>query len=186
MTMEYQTTSRWDEALWLKAELVYKEAFPEHGRKNKSLIRRMFERGICTLHTWSEYTDVVAMALSAINQHAKVLIIDYIAVRQDHRGKGLGRICIEDMRVWAKTTAECRGIVIEVEAEPTKENSDRIQFWEKVGFHLTDYVHPYIWVPETYRAMYMNLDANAPLQDDGKILFTYITEYHEKAYRGKD
>jgi len=183
--MEYQTTAVWDEALWLKAELVYEEAFPIHGRKNRSIIRRMFERGISTLHTWSEYSEVVAMALTAINQNAKVLIIDYIAVRHDRRGKGIGQICIKDIQEWAKTTADCRGIVIEVESEPTKENTERIHFWEKAGFRLTDYVHSYIWVPETYRAMYMSLDADSPMRDDGKMLFKYITGYHEKAYRGK-
>ncbi|MCR8635175.1 GNAT family N-acetyltransferase [Paenibacillus radicis (ex Xue et al. 2023)] len=185
MAMKYHTTAEWDEALWLKAEQVYAEAFPEHGRKNRSLIQRMFKREICNLHTWSEGTDVVAMALTAINRNAKVLIIDYIAVRQNQRGKGLGRKCIEDIRAWAESTADCRGIVIEVEAEPTKENAERIRFWEKVGFHLTDYVHPYIWVPETYRAMYLSFNEDFAPLDDGKTLFSYITDYHEKAYRGK-
>jgi GNAT superfamily N-acetyltransferase len=183
MNIKHQTTTKWDEALWRKAELVYNEAFPEHGRKKPSIIRRMFERGLCTLHTWTEGNDVAAMALTAIN--AGVLIIDYIAVRRDKRGQGWGRACIQDIRDWAQNTAHCHGIVIEVEAEPTQENAERIQFWQQVGFRLTDYVHPYIWVPETYRAMYMNLDAKAPLNDDGRVLFKYITDYHEKAYRGK-
>ncbi|MEW9701709.1 GNAT family N-acetyltransferase [Paenibacillus sp. SI8] len=185
MTLVYRTTAEWEEALWSKAELVYNEAFPEHGRKNRALIRSMFKRGICTLHTWEDRKEVVAMALTAGNHQERVLVIDYIAVRQDQRGKGLGRKCIEDVRFWAETQTECRCIVIEVEAEPTQENAERIRFWEKVGFRLTDYVQPYIWVPETYRAMYMSLNEDAIPMDDGKILFTYITAYHEKAYRGK-
>ena len=182
--MEYQTTNQWNEVLWSKAEQVYHEAFPEHGRKPRSIIRRMFDRGTCTLITWSEQYEVVAMALAAFNIRAKVLVIDYLAVRQSWRGKGVGRLCIENIREWALTTMpDCRGIVIEVEAEETRENAERIIFWEKVGFRLTEYIHSYIWVPETYRAMFLSFDAAVPMEDNGRTLFKAITEYHEKAYR---
>ncbi|NOU64802.1 GNAT family N-acetyltransferase [Paenibacillus sp. LMG 31461] len=183
LNMIYEITTRWDEALWEKAEHVYNEAFPEHGRKNRALIRSMFERGICMMHTWSLDGDVVAMALTALNTKARILIIDYIAVLQEQRGHGVGLACMRDIRNWAENEAGCLGIVIEVEAETSKENTDRIRFWEKAGFHLTDYVHTYIWVPETYRAMYMSFGAFE--QQDGRQLFDYITEYHEKAYRVK-
>lgn len=184
MSMTHQITAVWDEQLWKQAEQVYHEAFPEHGRKNRAIVKRMFERKIPVLHTWHDGSSVVAMAISAIHPNAKVLILDYIAVRQDQRGKGLGRACIRDIRDWAENEIGCRGIVIEVEAEVTKENTARIHFWEAVGFRMTDYVHTYIWVPETYRAMYMSFD-NSQQWDDGKQLFTYITDYHERAYTGR-
>ncbi|RTE07154.1 GNAT family N-acetyltransferase [Paenibacillus whitsoniae] len=185
MSITFETTHEWQESRWNQAETVYNEAFPEAGRKSRAIVKRMFERGIAILHTWHENGDVVAMALSSVNKQAKVLVIDYIAVRQDHRGRGLGRRCIADIQAWASIEAGCKAIVIEVEAEETPVNRERIQFWQRVGFHLTAYVHPYIWVPETYRAMYLNLDEDELLTDDGKKLFTYITNYHERAYRGK-
>ncbi|OAS16453.1 GNAT family N-acetyltransferase [Paenibacillus oryzisoli] len=181
--MIHEITTRWDEALWEEAEPVYKEAFPEHGRKSRALIRSMFERGICMLHTWRIGDSVMAMALTALNAKVRMLIVDYIAVRIEQRGQGVGLACMRDIRNWAENEANCLGIVIEVEAEMSKENADRIRFWEKAGFQLTDYVHTYIWVPETYRAMYMSLSIIE--QYDGERLFDYITEYHEKAYRGK-
>jgi GNAT superfamily N-acetyltransferase len=183
--MEYQTTAEWDEALWLQAEHVYHEAFPEHGRKNRTIIRRMFERGICNLHLLTNGTEVIAMALTGVNKRAKALIVDYIAVRKDHRNKGYGRLFIDYIRTWAETTARCKGILIEVESEPTEENIGRIRFWEQTGFRLTEYVHHYIWVPEPYRAMYLNFHADSPFPDDGEILFSYITEFHKEAYKGK-
>ncbi|MDR6549931.1 GNAT family N-acetyltransferase [Paenibacillus qinlingensis] len=182
--MIYEITTSWNEDLWEQAEHVYEEAFPAHGRKNRALIRSMFERGICMLHTWREDAHVIAMALTAWNQAAHVLIVDYIAVGRAQRGQGVGVACMGDIRKWADT-AGCHGIVIEVEAEPSKENAERIRFWEKAGFRLTDYVHTYIWVPETYRAMYLSL-GELEQQDDGKQLFSYITEYHEQAYRMKN
>lgn len=184
--MDYQTTDQWNEQMWSEVEQVYHEAFPEHGRKNRMIVRRMFNRGICTLHTWIERNVIVAMALTAFNSRGKVLVIDYLAVRRSSQGKGVGRLCIENIRDWAKNSiSECRGLVIEVEAEDTEENADRILFWQKVGFQLTDYIQSYIWVPETYRAMFYSFDADSPLTDDGKQLFKAITDYHEKAYRGK-
>ncbi|WP_244163249.1 GNAT family N-acetyltransferase [Paenibacillus pectinilyticus] len=105
-----------------------------------------------------------------------------MAVRKAQRGRGLGQACLRDISDWAEHTAGCRGIVIEVEAEQTKENADRIHFWEKAGFHLTAYVHTYIWVPETYQAMFLSFDDTQ--ENDGRKLFTYIMDYHEKAYRG--
>lgn len=181
--MIHKITTRWDDALWEEAEPVYKEAFPEHGRKNRALIRSMFERGICMLHTWRKDDKVVAMALTALNAKAHMLIVDYIAVSQEQRGQGVGLACMRDIRNWAANEANCQAIVIEVEAEISMENADRIRFWEKAGFHLTDYVHTYIWVPETYRAMYISLGAIEAY--DGRQLFDMITEYHEKAYRGR-
>ncbi|QMV39870.1 GNAT family N-acetyltransferase [Cohnella cholangitidis] len=184
--MEFQSTDQWDERLWSKAEKVYHEAFPEHGRKTRAIVRRMFDRGLCTLNTWSEDDEVVAMALTAFNARAGVLIIDYLAVRQAWRHKGIGRLCIENIRDRALAIMpDCRGIVIEVEAEETKENADRIRFWEKVGFVLTEYIHSYIWVPETYRAMYLSFNSDTVGVEDGKWLFKAITAYHEQAYRNK-
>jgi GNAT superfamily N-acetyltransferase len=184
--LEYRSTDQWNESLWSRAEKVYNNAFPEHGRKPLTIIRRMFERGMCTLDTWSEQGEVAAMALASYNLQDKMLVIDYLAVGQDWRGKGIGRLCIENIRKRISTAMpDCRGIVIEVEAERSKENEERIRFWEKAGFHLTDYVHSYIWVPEKYRAMFLSLDGDSTLADDGKRLFETITEYHEKAYRGR-
>ncbi|TVY02010.1 GNAT family N-acetyltransferase [Cohnella terricola] len=185
--MKHQTTNQWDDKLWAASEPVYREAFPEHGRKSEAIIRRMFNRALCTLHVWSLEDATVAMALTAYDERTWTLIIDYIAVNQAWQGRGIGRSCVERIRDWAAAVQpECRGIIIEVEAERTEENAKRIRFWEGAGFKLTDYVYAYIWVPETYRAMTLSLNSAEPLTSDGKELFKAITRYHERAYRGKD
>ncbi|MDR0266810.1 GNAT family N-acetyltransferase [Paenibacillus sp.] len=184
--MRYQVTDEWNEEMWLQAEPIYQEGFPEHGRKNRTIIMRMFERNLCALHVWYDHTKAVAMALTGMDPKMNMLIIDYIAVCGCERGKGLGLACLGDMERWAESR-NCRGIVIEAEADPSEENARRIAFWKKAGFTLTDYVHTYIWVPETYRAMYLNLDAENPVRpvEQGKNLFQAILRHHEKAYRGK-
>ncbi|MDF2960629.1 MAG: family N-acetyltransferase [Paenibacillus sp.] len=180
--MIYHTTGEWDEVLWSQAELVYKESFPEHGRKNRSIIRRMFERQMCYLHTAAEGGKVIAMALTGINKEAHALLIDYLAVKKDLRSRGCGRLFMEYIKGWAGTV-QCQWILIEVESEPTPENARRIRFWEQCGFRLTDYVHHYIWVPEPYRAMYVSLQNDVCLTDDGETLFRYIVKFHRDAYR---
>ncbi|TMV47598.1 GNAT family N-acetyltransferase [Paenibacillus mesophilus] len=181
--MEYIATDEWDETLWREAERIYNKAFPEHGRKSAEIIRRMFDKGMCTLHTAADRREMVAMALTGIDKQAEALLIDYIAVKEEARGKGYGRTFLSHIRDWAETEAHCRGIIVEVEAEPSEANRRRIRFWERCGFRLTDYVHHYIWVPEPYRAMYLNFHADNPLPGDGEALFRSITRFHRKAYR---
>ncbi|MFC4812868.1 GNAT family N-acetyltransferase [Paenibacillus sp. GCM10023250] len=183
--MEHVTTEEWNEALWAEAEPIYHEGFPEHGRKPRAIVRRMFERRMCALHLWREQGEAAAMALTAFDAPTDVLVIDYLAVQRRLRGRGIGLRCVASIRDWAMSVRPgCRGIVIEAEAETTAENAERIAFWQKAGFHATDYVHAYIWVPETYRAMRLGFDPERPLTDDGRELFKAITRYHEKAYRG--
>jgi GNAT superfamily N-acetyltransferase len=179
--LEYKTTAEWDAAVWTKAESIYQMAFPKEGRKSRAQIRRMFERKMCHLHITTDNNEVIAMALTAMDEQASILIIDYIAIRQDLRSKGYGKLLINYIKNWAETK-KCRGIIVEVEAESTLENSSRVRFWEACGFRLTDYVHQYIWVPEPYQAMYLSMDKANRLPDDGEKLFHYINQFHKKAY----
>jgi GNAT superfamily N-acetyltransferase len=180
--LNFTTTTEWDEALWERVEPVYDQAFPQEGRKSDAIIRRMFQRGIAQLHTASSGEAMIGMAITGIDRDIEALLIDYLAVRTDYRSKGLGGLFLNYIRNWAQTDAGCRGIFIEVEAEPGEANLRRIGFWERYGFHLTDYVHQYVWVPEPYRAMYCNFDPARPLPDDGRTLFRSITNFHQRAY----
>lgn len=183
-TLEYLTTDIWQEELWREAEPIYHQAFPEKGRKSFAIIRSMFERGLCQLHLAREGDVTVAMAITGIDSHASALILDYIAVSKHERGRGLGKLFIDYIRSWAES-AGCRGIVIEVEAEATEENLRRIRFWEGCGFVLTEGIHQYIWVPEPYRAMVLHLTRKNRLSEDGETLFSYITNFHKRAYRSR-
>jgi GNAT superfamily N-acetyltransferase len=180
--LDYDITDEWNEQVWFKAEYIYHQAFPAEGRKSRAIIRRMFGKRMCQLHLATLGSETVAMALTGINKEARVLILDYIAIKEDLRGNGYGRLFINHIKQWAETTAACLGIVVEVESEASPDNSRRIHFWEKCGFHLTEYVHHYIWVPEPYRAMYLNFNPESRLTENGEKLFRYITQFHKKAY----
>lgn len=177
------STEQWDETLWRQAEPIYKEGFPEHGRKSEVIVRRMFDRHMCRLHIAFDDSEAVAMALSGIDVEQRALIIDYLTVRTSRRGEGLGRLFLKTILMHSLNSKSCDGIIVEVEAEETPENLQRIRFWESCGFQLTEYVHHYIWVPEPYRAMVLSFNPHSPLPVDGKELFRAITRFHEKAYR---
>lgn len=180
---EYCSTGEWDEALWEEAAPVYAEAFPEHGRKPGRIIRSMFSKRMCRLHLSRLNGEPAAMALSGPDTARGIRIIDYLAVAGQWRGRGIGKRFLADIRREAEAVKDCRGLLVEAEAEETEENQARIRFWEACGFQLTDYVHHYIWVPEPYRAMALTFPGREPLGLDGQELFKSITRFHERSYR---
>jgi GNAT superfamily N-acetyltransferase len=185
LMMKYETIDYWDESIWVQAKRLYNEAFPEHGRKTEKIIRSMLDKKLAKLHTATDDSGTVAaMALTGKLEGISALLIDYVAVRQELRSQGLGELFLDYLKDWAVSVENCVGIVIEIESDINLTNSRRLHFWEKSGFQITDYVHTYIWVPEPYRALYLQLDPHLPLPQDGETLFRHINRFHTKAYTG--
>lgn len=183
--MEFITLEQLDDRLWPEARSVYRQAFPEHGRKSDAILSGMFARRLGFLHVLTDRSQAVAMAITG--RTGGSLLIDYLAVSEDLRGRGLGVRLLAGIRGWAAEALGARSIIVEVEAERTERNLARIRFWQRNGFTLTDYVHHYIWVPEPYRAMVLPLageDGTEP-EPDGQALFRLITAFHRRAYSKK-
>ncbi|KQL54356.1 hypothetical protein AN964_13200 [Heyndrickxia shackletonii] len=181
--LEFQTVQKWDELLWNDAEKIYEAAFPAHSRKKRRIIQRMFDKNMCYLHIAFLENEMVAMALSGIVDNPQILVLDYIAVKNDFQNHGIGRKFVDYITEWCQEFENFNLIVVEVEAEKTNLNEKRIQFWLKCGFQLTDYIHSYIWVPEKYQAMFYSIKP-LDIPPEGQDLFTYITEFHKKSFRG--
>jgi GNAT superfamily N-acetyltransferase len=179
--MEFKTIDHWDQELWDKAHSVYKQAFV-HGAKPEKIIKHMFNKGICYLHVALENHEVIAMALTGKVNNGHTLLIDYIAVKEDRRGMGIGQQMLHYIEKWCTSEGDVNSIIIEAEAEPTVENEQRIQFWEKNNFIKTDYVHQYIWVPEPYLAMYKHLSPGSHISNNGEALFQFITGFHKQSF----
>ncbi|MBN2983675.1 GNAT family N-acetyltransferase [Cohnella algarum] len=159
---------------------IYREAFPS--RKPDAVIRAMFERRLSYLHTESTETEVAAMAMTGNIPQGNALLIDYLAVAEAKRERGIGSRFVRNIADWARSEKRFQAIILEAEAEPGPENEARIRFWQRCGFVLTDYVHKYIWVPETYRAMYLPLVADWRVSDRGETLFRWIGEFHRRSF----
>lgn len=181
--MDFFTTEKWNETLWKKAKGIYLGAFGDKGGKPEKIIKNMFSQGICYLHVWVEAESAVAMALTGRVQGTPILLIDYLAVRQDLQGKGIGLFCVEKLKEWA-LSKKYEAILLEVESEETPDNLSRIRFWKKGGFViLDDYTHHYIWVPEPYKAMWHPLKPETVQMNTGREAFGYITAFHKESFR---
>lgn len=183
MKLNFLTWTEWNETDWQKAEPIYRQAFP-HGAKPKGILKQMLDRRIASMHLLMNGDRAAGMAVTGTEQAGKdkLLIIDYLAVREDLRGRGLGGAFLEYIRDWAVRECGIDGILIEVEAGNTPEHEERCRFWERSGFVRTSYVHQYIWVPEPYTAMLLPLDPELEVRDNGRELFRRMEEFHRKSF----
>jgi GNAT superfamily N-acetyltransferase len=182
--VDFITINHWDQNIWKKAGEIYIEAFGEHSPKPEKIIRNMFKKQICFLHCLiNQNGQMVGMALTGSIKGKRILLIDYLAIRKNEQGKGIGRELFSLVREWALQRNDYDQILLEAECEESPENLARIDFWEKCGFQLAnDYIHHYIWVPEPYMAMTLNLRENH-IPNDGKTLFKYISSFHRESFR---
>lgn len=185
MPWSFTTLTKWEDTWWDQLGPIYREAF-QHGAKPEKVLRSMLDRGIASLHAGVQEGEAVAMAVTGVSNRrgCKRLILDYMAVRQNHRGQGLGHRFFSQIRDYAVTEHHAEAILIEAEAEATETNQERLRFWINCGFIATPYVHPYIWVPGPYRALYLPLNEHFTLTDDGQSLFRDITSFHHRSFRG--
>ncbi|AIQ13048.1 GNAT family N-acetyltransferase [Paenibacillus durus] len=184
MRQEFITLTGWNNEYWNIIGPIYREAFPS-GAKPEGLLKNMLEKGIASMHVLMCEGEAGAMAVTGLagSEPDKKLIIDYMAVRADLRGQGIGRTLLGKIRDWAVKEHGVSAIIIEVEAGDTPAHAERFHFWERCGFIRTAYVHQYIWVPEPYTAMLLPLNPGETVTDDGRSLFRYIESFHKKAYR---
>lgn len=183
--MEFRSIDFWDEALWGKWRGVYEEAFGKKGGKRENIIRNMFRKKMCSFHiAIGEAEGVFAIALTGKLKGTKLLLIDYLAVPSRYQNKGYGRMMVEYIKKWATSNNQYDGIVIEVEAEKTQINQQRIQFWLKCGFTETEYVHDYKVVPEPYKAMYLRLSPHASMPEKDEEFFYLMGQFHRNSFQG--
>jgi GNAT superfamily N-acetyltransferase len=183
--MHFLTKDEWDEELWQTVRNIYHDAFANHGGKPEKVLRNMFVNCHCHLHVIIDRNCPIGMAITGEINGSKVLIIDYLAIKPNYRGQGLGENFFHYIKTWATLQEYYDYLLLEVEINQSKESSNRIQFWEKCGFTmLRDYIHQYIWVPEPYQAMHLSLYEQLRTPFNGKQAFKYITAFHRKSFRG--
>jgi GNAT superfamily N-acetyltransferase len=182
--MKFITTTQWDEDLWAKVRDIYLVAFGEHATKPEKIIRNMFARELGTLHVLIENDEVLSMALTGSMPGSNVLLLDYLAVRKDLRGHGVGKDFFDYIKEWAHLQSHYKRILVEVECDETPENLARIHFWEKCGFHqLDDYKHGYKWGPQHYMAMVLYLKHEPDTHLKGEDCLKYIASFHKESYK---
>lgn len=184
--MEFLTFDQWDDYVWEQVKDIYFEAFGEHSPKPEKVIRNMFQKKLCFLHCLFDQKrkQIVGMALTGSINGSRILLVDYLAVRKNAQGNGVGKQFSTFIKQWAQLQNDYDQILLEVEAEKTPVNLARIAFWQSCGFMLVaDYIHHYIWVPEPYQAMVLPLREDVELHTKGKELFKLIMAFHKRSFQ---
>jgi GNAT superfamily N-acetyltransferase len=182
--VDYVTVTDWDEQIFKKWMSIYDEAFGGSNAKPEAVIRNMILKQLGQLHLLMDNEEVIAVALTGELQQSRLLLMDYFAVKGNRQNQGMGKKLVEYIKEWAYTIHGNEGLVIEVEAEESIENNNRIQFWAKCGLVETDYVHHYKVVPEPYKAMYVKFVPHAKLPESMEDLFQLFSQFHQKSFRG--
>ena len=99
------------------------------------------------------------------------------------RRNGIGKRFVNEIMKWGRVQG-FTGILLEVEAELTATNKERIQFWKKCGFIETAYIHHYKVVPERYKALYIPFYERTKIPDKEKDFFLLLSHFHQKSFRG--
>ena len=118
---------------WWEVYRLYRKAFPVSERKPFSVIRNMFQKG--SVDVWRFTRDGKFAGLVTTVNGKENILIDYLAVDENQRGKGIGGEILQQM----KAHYGDKGLFLEIES--TWESGDdqqqrlcRKRFYEKCGF----------------------------------------------------
>ena len=117
---------------YFRIKRLYKRAFPRCERKPFSIIKKMKEQGKTDIWYFYDEDDFVGFA-ATINGEREILI-DYLAICEDARGKGYGSSAIASML----EHYEQKGVFLEIEipyedAENYEERVRRKSFYLRSG-----------------------------------------------------
>lgn len=105
---------------WLRLQRLYTNAFPRNERKPFAVIRRMFREGKGDI--WCILAEGKFAGLATTVKGSDLILIDYFAVSQKQRGKGIGKAAMECLL----SLYPGRGVFLEIES-PERPGLDREQ-----------------------------------------------------------
>ena len=116
-----------------KVKKLYKEAFPKYERKPFFVIRAMQKRKKTDVFCFADREGFLGFATTLNGE--KLILIDYLAIQKDRRGKGFG----SEILCYLLNYYQDHGVFLEIETpDPDGENYSgklrRKAFYEKAGF----------------------------------------------------
>lgn len=110
------------------------------------------------------------------------LFIDYLLIKEQARGKGLGKTIINQFKKYGKP------ILIEVEP-PTEEEPDtvkRMRFYTRHHFETVPSIQYYLRSPYSPEKQYMNIMYWAPEKYSDQFIYEKMRKMYQEIYQYKD
>ncbi|MBK9935482.1 MAG: GNAT family N-acetyltransferase [Cytophagaceae bacterium] len=138
--MEIVEINTLDKNLLTQFEEVYTDAFPANERQPLRVILDRINHKKETLLAAFIDVELVAFALLFELQNTEYYLLDYLAIKKDHRSKGLGGEMLK--KVLEFSFAKNKSILLEVDhpnnSENELQNTNRIKFYQKYGAKIID------------------------------------------------
>ena len=115
---------------WMRLRRLYRSGFPRAERKPFATIRRMFREGKGDV--WCILADGKFAGLATTVNGAELILIDYFAMEERYRGKGLGRAAMECLL----SIYQHKGVFLEIES-PNRPGLDQAQRKKRKEFYLS-------------------------------------------------
>lgn len=114
---------------WLRLQSLYRSAFPKDERKPFPIIRRMFREGKADI--WCILLEGRFVGMATTVNGSDQILIDYFAVSQKYRGRGIGRAAMDCLL----SLYSDRGVFLEIES-PDRPGLDQPQRMKRKEFYL--------------------------------------------------
>ena len=176
---------------------IYEVSFPPAERKPYLMLADAIQRGRYSVFVVRQgaapASPIVAFALLVRLRTSQAMYIEYLAVAEALRGRGIGSLLLRSMIAFLKDTT-ASAIVWEVDPpeQPGDDKARRIRFYERFGAHLIEQSKAYA-MPNyrkgsgtlPLRVMWKPLHGDQA-QPTKSELIAFIKDIYETEYPGRD
>lgn len=170
-----------------QAIAIYEQSLPSNERQPRSVIEDRLDQGLCTLYGVMEDASVIGMMVIWIFEDTPFTFLDYLAIHQDYRGKGIGEFCMQKIK--EEFSKLNKSMLIEVEdpdfGEDRVTKVRRIRFYEKCGSKWlvnTPYIIPPLDGTEPTPMLLLIIADEQVTQLDGASVREIIRRIYELVY----
>ena len=134
-----------DDVFFEAAMEIYLHSFPANERQSVETIRTRLDHGQYILFTTIENSDVLGLLLLYPLVDCDFMVIDYLAINNEHRKKGIGAWLLLEVMDMVRKEYKDKYIVLETEdpeyGENRGERAARVGFYKKLGARKLEGVH---------------------------------------------
>lgn len=188
--VEFRETNQTSSREFHDAMDIYVGAFPSNERHPVSVIGERISRGLSKLSVGTVGNEVVFLALLWPLPETDFILLDYLATKDGHRGKGIASAFIRKMQDEVHNAQKY--LILEVEnprfGTNTQEREKRVGFYRRLGareLHEVGYLLPPLDGDKPTEMILMILPGDKHKEMSGNLIKRVITKMYRDVY-GRD